>query len=108
MGTGVRIAAFAQIVTAVVLGLVIYVSETLEPGMLVLSLVLVWLAIIAANNTFTTYFNSISQQRLEANERGRYISNIITIFTLGNAAGTLLFGWATSTAGGAVSSSLCL
>ena len=67
----------------------------------------------------TTYFNSISQERLQQNERGRFIAgcprgqrsckatclaqgwtcnsaqaNIMTVFTLGSSLGTLIFGWA--------------
>lgn len=93
---GAKAGLLSQIVTALILGAVIYISASLDAGMLVVSLLLVWLLIIAANNTFTTYFNSISQERLAANERGKYISNIITIFTLGNSFGTQLFGWVLS------------
>ena len=46
---------------------------------------------IAFNNIVTTYFNSISQERLQRNERGRFIANIMTIFTLGSSWGTLEF-----------------
>jgi len=53
----------------------------------------------AANNVTTIYFNSHSQNRLSSTERGRFIANILMLFTLGNAAGTLLYGWALSSGG---------
>mmetsp|Transcript_23975 Transcript_23975/g.67350 ORF Transcript_23975/g.67350 Transcript_23975/m.67350 type:complete len:105 (-) Transcript_23975:27-341(-) len=65
----------------------------MDAGMLVLELVVLWVFTIAFNNIFTTYFNSFSQERLGPGERGRFIANLMTIFTFGNSFGTLLFGW---------------
>lgn len=93
---GVNFGVAGQLVTTVTLAIIIFFSGSLGSGMLVFLLVLTWVLTIAVNNIVTTYFNSISQQRLQRNERGRYIANIITIFTLGSSWGTMLFGWVLS------------
>ncbi|CAK9006701.1 Phosphoglycerate kinase [Durusdinium trenchii] len=71
------------------------VSPQLD-GFLVASKVGAWIVTISVNNIVTTYFNSISQERLQQKERGRFIANIMTIFNLGSICGSLLFGWVLS------------
>lgn len=85
---------YGQVATGLVLAYVVFNSDSLDAGLLVVSLLVVWVFTIALNNIVTTFFNSFSQQRLPSGERGRFIANIMTIFTLGNSAGTLVFGGA--------------
>mmetsp|Transcript_8618 Transcript_8618/g.13663 ORF Transcript_8618/g.13663 Transcript_8618/m.13663 type:complete len:467 (-) Transcript_8618:103-1503(-) len=88
---GVMFGVAGQIVTSAILALIVSVSWSLGTGMLVLLLVLAWVLTIAVNNIVTTYFNSISQEKLQRGERGRFIANIMTMFTLGSSLGTLLY-----------------
>lgn len=93
---GLNFGIMGQIATSALLAGVIASHHFLETGVLVLVLVLSWVVTVAVNNVVTTYFNSLSQQRLKQGERGRFIANIMTVFTLGNSLGTLLFGWVLS------------
>ena len=45
----------------------------------------------AASNIFTVYFNAFAQSRLAANERGRFIANLMTLSNLANAIGSLFY-----------------
>jgi len=96
---GINFGLAGQIVTMAVLGLIVLFSGALGSGLLVFNLVGAWILTISVNNIVTTYFNSISQERLQQNERGRFIANIMTVFTLGSSLGTLLFGWVLSVTG---------
>ncbi|KAF4698528.1 hypothetical protein FOZ62_030786 [Perkinsus olseni] len=53
-----------------------------------------WVLVIAANNQFTIFFNSLQQMILPANQRGKFIANLLAVFTMGNAAGLWVFGQA--------------
>ncbi|EER14176.1 conserved hypothetical protein [Perkinsus marinus ATCC 50983] len=53
-----------------------------------------WVLVIAANNQFTIFFNSLQQMVLPANQRGKFIANLLAVFTMGNAAGLWVFGQA--------------
>ncbi|CAJ1451865.1 unnamed protein product [Effrenium voratum] len=97
---GVNFGIVGQIVTMALLAVIVSFSDVLGAGWLVFNLVSAWIVTISVNNIVTTYFNSISQERLQHNERGRFIANIMTIFTLGSSGGTLLFGWVLSATGG--------
>lgn len=94
---GVNLGLAGQILASVLLLAVLWRSLWLDTGLLVLSLFTCWVLILAVNNVFTVYFNSFQQQQLKREVRGRFIANIITIFTFGNSVGTLLFGWALDT-----------
>merc|ERR1712039_88370 len=63
-------------------------------GTRILLLFIVWGAMTALNNVTTIYFNAHTQQRLSRSERGRFIANILTLFTLANTMGSTLYGWA--------------
>eukprot|EP00933_Yihiella_yeosuensis_P078702 TRINITY_DN9048_c0_g1_i1.p1 TRINITY_DN9048_c0_g1~~TRINITY_DN9048_c0_g1_i1.p1 ORF type:complete len:461 (+),score=63.86 TRINITY_DN9048_c0_g1_i1:73-1455(+) len=93
---GVTFGMLGQILTTVLLAMILSASLALGVGLLACALVALWTAVIAVNNVVTSYFNSISQERLQRNERGRYIANLMTIFNLGGSAGALLFGWVMS------------
>ena len=71
---GVHCGLLGQILTMALLASIVSLSDRLGSGSLVLSLVAAWVATIAVNNIVTTYFNSISQERLQQNERGRFIA----------------------------------
>lgn len=105
---GVSFGISGQILTSAVLAVIMSLSWTLGSGLLAFALVPAWVVTIAVNNIVTTYFNSISQERLQRNERGRFIANLMTIFTLGSSLGTLLFGWVLSGDGRDVSGSVNL
>ncbi|KAF4693205.1 hypothetical protein FOZ62_027869 [Perkinsus olseni] len=59
-------------------------------------LCVLWVAVVAANNHFTVFFNSIQQRVLPADQRGRFIANILALFTMSNAGGLWLYGQAIS------------
>lgn len=96
---GITFGMSGQLLGATLLAIAVSVSGGLDSGMLVLLLVCVWVLMVAVNNLVTTFFNSFSQERLAPGERGRYLANIMTVFTLGNSLGTLIFGWALSMEG---------
>ncbi|CAE7265455.1 ssp2 [Symbiodinium pilosum] len=93
---GINFGVAGQVATMALLALIVSFSGSLGSGLLVFNLVSAWVLTISVNNIVTTYFNSISQERLHQNERGRFIANIMTVFTLGSSLGTLLFGWVLS------------
>merc|ERR1712130_768278 len=62
----------------------------------IIFLFLIWGALNGANNVTTIYFNAHTQQRLNRSERGKFIANILTLFTLANSAGSMMYGWALS------------
>merc|ERR1712217_75808 len=89
----------SQIVTLVPLVFVLRYVQEFSAGTRILFLFLAMAPQAAANNVTTIYFNSHSQNRLSSNERGRFIANILMLFTLGNSAGTALYGWALARGG---------
>ncbi|CAE7425639.1 ssp2 [Symbiodinium natans] len=93
---GINFGVAGQVATMALLAAIVSLSGRLGSGLLVFNLVSAWVLTISVNNIVTTYFNSISQERLQQNERGRFIANIMTMFTLGSSCGTLLFGWVLS------------
>jgi len=106
---GVIAGMLGQLVITALLACVVYMSKSLDAGMLVFAFFVLWVLMVTVNQIVTADFNSLSQQRLAREERGRYIANIITIFTMGNAMGTGLFGWVLSLEFGAVGgSAACL
>lgn len=90
---GLYVGILGQILCGVLLGLLLATGTGFDLSLLVLLLALTWVVIIATNNIVTTYFNSLSQQRLHQGERGRFIANIMAVFTLGNSMGVMLFSW---------------
>eukprot|EP00435_Cladocopium_sp_Y103_P058559 s842_g20.t1 len=105
---GVNFGITSQIATMALLAMVVMLSGNLGAGSLVFNLVGAWILMIAVNNIVTTYFNSISQERLQHKERGRFIANIMTIFNLGSICGSLLFGWVLSAYDNSVTGSVSL
>ncbi|CAE7911439.1 ssp2 [Symbiodinium necroappetens] len=93
---GINFGLAGQVAAMALLALMLSFSGSLGTGLLVFNLVSAWVVTISVNNIVTTYFNSISQERLQQNERGRFIANIMTVFTLGSSLGTLIFGWVLS------------
>mmetsp|Transcript_18118 Transcript_18118/g.56796 ORF Transcript_18118/g.56796 Transcript_18118/m.56796 type:complete len:462 (+) Transcript_18118:95-1480(+) len=83
-----------QILTLLPLLAVLHCVRDFTAGMRVFLMFLVMAPQTAANNITTIYFNSHTQQRLSSTERGRFLANILMLFTMGNSAGTLLYGWA--------------
>lgn len=106
---GVIVGMVGQLIVTALLACVVYMSQSLDAGMLVFVFFILWVLMVTVNQIVTADFNSLSQQRLAREERGRYVANIITIFTMGNAMGTGLFGWVLSLEFGAVGgSAACL
>eukprot|EP00405_Crypthecodinium_cohnii_P016322 CAMPEP_0206463520 /NCGR_PEP_ID=MMETSP0324_2-20121206/26656_1 /ASSEMBLY_ACC=CAM_ASM_000836 /TAXON_ID=2866 /ORGANISM="Crypthecodinium cohnii, Strain Seligo" /LENGTH=469 /DNA_ID=CAMNT_0053935949 /DNA_START=84 /DNA_END=1493 /DNA_ORIENTATION=+ len=73
--------------------------QSLSAGMRIACLFIVWGGMTALNNVTTIYFNAHTQQRLPRSERGRFIANILALFTLANSIGSLMYGWALASAG---------
>jgi len=91
---GLNVGIIGQLVTMVPLLVVLTFLPSCSAGMRVFLLFLAWGAMNALNNVTTIYFNAHSQHRLDRTERGRFIANILTLFTLANSVGSLLYGWA--------------
>jgi len=91
---GLNLGISGQIITLAPLLVALYFVRHVTAGMRVLLLFLVMAPQTAANNVTTIYFSSHTQQRLNSSERGRFLANILMLFTLGNSVGTLLYGWA--------------
>jgi len=89
---GVNTGIAGQMFAGLLLALVLSCCTTMDTGLLVLALFVCWVITLAVNNVYTTYFNSFQQQQLSRDIRGRFIANIMTLFTLGNSIGTMLFG----------------
>jgi len=90
---GIRWSLIGQTLSGSLVGLAILFGS-FDTGLFVLSLLLCWTLMVAANNTFTIYLNSHTQTVLDRKEQGRFIANIMTLFNFGNSVGTLLFGLA--------------
>lgn len=91
---GLNLGISGQVITLVPLLAALYFVRDFTAGTRVLLLFLVMAPQTAANNVTTIYFSSHTQQRLNSSERGRFLANILMLFTLGNSIGTLLYGWA--------------
>lgn len=89
---GINIGIAGQLFAGLCLVAAVSYSLSLDTGSLVLTLFSCWVLTLAGNNVFTTYFNSFQQQQLSREMRGRFIANIMMVFTLGNSIGTWLFG----------------
>jgi len=70
---------------------VLHVLPLFSAGTCVLMLLLIWSFVCAVNNMTTIYFNAHAQRRLRRDERGRFIANILTIFTLADTFGSVLY-----------------
>jgi len=75
---------------------VLYVLPLFSAGTCVFMLFLIWSFVCAVNNMTTIYFNAHAQRRLGRDERGRFIANILTIFTLADTLGSVLYSRALS------------
>mmetsp|Transcript_9324 Transcript_9324/g.29099 ORF Transcript_9324/g.29099 Transcript_9324/m.29099 type:complete len:460 (-) Transcript_9324:122-1501(-) len=91
---GLNCGILGQIVTLLPLLAALHFVRDLTAGTRVFVMFLVMAPQTAANNITTIYFNSHTQQRLSSTERGRFLANILMLFTTGNSVGTLLYGWA--------------
>jgi len=96
---GLNFGISGQIVTFSLLIIVLKFLSYFEAGARIFLLFVVWGAMQALNNVTTIYFNAHTQQRLSRTERGKFIANILTLFTLANSVGSLLYGWILSPAG---------
>jgi len=88
-----------QVLTVGLLLLVLTFLQSFSAGTRIFLLFVVWGAMTALNNVTTIYFNAHTQQRLSRTERGRFIANILTMFTLANSVGSLMYGWALASGG---------
>lgn len=96
---GIKWSLSGQVLSSILVAAAISLLGRSDPGMLVFVLLLSWALVVAVNNMFTIYFNSYAQTVLKSNEQGRFIANVMTLFSLGNSAGTFLFGMAMSERG---------
>jgi len=97
---GLNCGMIGQVVTLVLLVLVLAFVQFFSAGTRIFLLFAVWGAMTALNNVTTIYFNAHTQQRLDRSERGRFIANILTLFTLANSVGSLMYGYALASEGG--------
>eukprot|EP00929_Paragymnodinium_shiwhaense_P051214 TRINITY_DN25790_c0_g1_i1.p1 TRINITY_DN25790_c0_g1~~TRINITY_DN25790_c0_g1_i1.p1 ORF type:complete len:473 (-),score=82.73 TRINITY_DN25790_c0_g1_i1:35-1453(-) len=93
---GLNFGIGGQILTAWPLLLVLHLAEGLSAGSRIFIMFVIWGAMNAVNNITTIYFNAHTQQRLDRTERGRFIANILTLFSMANSIGSLIYGWALS------------
>jgi len=96
---GLSCGIFGQIATLSSLIAVLAFVQQFTAGTRIFLLFVVWGAMTALNNVTTIYFNAHTQQRLERSERGRFIANILTLFTLANSIGSLMYGSALASGG---------
>lgn len=96
---GLSCGLMGQIATMLPLILVLSFLQSFSAGTRILLLFIVWGAMTALNNVTTIYFNAHTQHRLSRSERGRFIANILTLFTLANSVGSLMYGWALASGG---------
>jgi len=96
---GLSTGMLGQLGTLVPLIVVMGFLQSFTAGTRIFSLFIVWGLMTALNNVTTIFFNAHSQQRLDRSERGRFIANILTLFTLANSAGTFFYGWVLDTGG---------
>merc|ERR1712061_140646 len=79
---GLNCGIIGQLVSLLPLVGVFHVLHYLTAGMRIFLMFVIWGAMTAMNNVTTIYFNAHTQQRLSRTERGRFIANILTLFTL--------------------------
>jgi len=91
---GLNFGILGQTVTLIGLVVCLHFVQSLSAGVRILSLFAIWSVMSAMNNITTIYFNSHSQQRLSRDERASFIANILTLFTMANSLGSLLYGYA--------------
>jgi len=96
---GLNCGIIGQTATLALLALVLAFVHQFSAGTRILLLFVVWGALTALNNVTTIYFNAHTQQRLGRSERGRFIANILTLFTLANSLGSLMYGQALASGG---------
>jgi len=96
---GLNVGILGQILTLLPLILVLSFAQEFSAGSLIFLLFVVWGAMTALNNVTTIYFNAHTQQRLQRSERGRFIANILALFTLANSIGSMCYGYALSLGG---------
>jgi len=90
---GLNCGIAAQIATLFLLTILVRFIQVFGAGAQVFILFLLWGAMQAVNNITTIYFNAHTQHRLGRSERGKFIANILTLFTLANSIGSIVFGW---------------
>merc|ERR1711865_300310 len=96
---GLNCGIIGQVVTFTSLIIVLKFMQDFSAGARIFLLFIVWGALQAMNNVTTIYFNAHTQQQLSRTERGKFIANILTLFTLANSIGSLLYGWTLSSGG---------
>eukprot|EP00927_Polykrikos_kofoidii_P023201 TRINITY_DN21434_c0_g2_i1.p1 TRINITY_DN21434_c0_g2~~TRINITY_DN21434_c0_g2_i1.p1 ORF type:complete len:460 (-),score=59.46 TRINITY_DN21434_c0_g2_i1:78-1457(-) len=93
---GLNFGIVGQFLTMCPLLVVLLSIQHLSAGASVFLMFIIWGAMSSMNNVTTIYFNAHSQHRLGRSERGRFIANILTLFTLANTVGSTLYGFALS------------
>jgi len=96
---GLNCGMAGQVLTLLWLMSVLSALEHFSAGTRILLLFIVWGAMTALNNVTTIYFNAHTQHKLSRQERGRFIANILMLFTLANSVGSLMYGWALAQGG---------
>lgn len=91
---GLNCGMIGQLVTLLPLVVVLHFVTSLSAGGSILLMFVTWSAHAAMNNVTTIYFNAHAQHRLGREARGSFIANILTLFTLANSIGSLVYGWA--------------
>ena len=91
---GLNFGMLGQTVSVMVLAGTLLTIQSFSAGMRIFMMFLVWGALNAFNNVFTIYFNAHTLHRLGRHERGRFIANILTLFTMANSIGSMMYGWA--------------
>lgn len=95
---GVNCGIGGQLVSLVFLVQVLANVQTFTAGSRIFFLFVVWGTMTAFNNVTTIYFNAITQQHFGRSERGRFIANILTLFTIANSIGSIMYGGTLSSA----------
>lgn len=96
---GINMGLLGQLSTLLPLIFVMMFVQYFTAGTRIFLLFVVWGLMTALNNVTTIFFNAHTQNRLARSERGRFIANILTLFTLANSVGSLMYGWALDTEG---------
>jgi hypothetical protein len=83
---GLRVAEIGQIASSMMMLVAVFAGV----GAQVHAFVLV--ASTTATNLFTVFFNSLAQQKLPGDMRGRFLANLMSLANLAGAAGALIVG----------------
>jgi hypothetical protein len=90
---GLNCGLIGQSAAMILLVFVLLFLKAFSAGASIFLLFLAWGALSALGNITTIYFNSHTQRHFGRQERGKFVANILTLFTLANTIGSSLYGW---------------